>query len=203
MPRRGVAAYGGRGRTGRHGGRQHGAGRPDGAGEARLTPLVATYLEKREALLRYFAARLGSPAAAEDVVQEIYLKLAAMPADAPVQNNAAFLYRMGANVMLDRLRQQRRASVRDADWRESQVTLVAGQEVTDEPAADETVISRERLKLMLEVIEALPPQAQRAFRLHKLEGLSQAETAEALGVSRSSVEKYISAALKRLLARLR
>jgi RNA polymerase sigma-70 factor (ECF subfamily) len=152
--------------------------------------------------LRYFAVRLGSPAAAEDVVQEIYLKLAALPADAEVQNNAAFLYRLGSNLMLDRLRQQRRSLARDAHWRDAQVSLVEGQEVAEDSPADEAVISRQRLQLMLGAIEELPPPVQRAFRLHKLEGLSQAETAQAMGVSRSSVEKYISAALKRLLARL-
>jgi RNA polymerase sigma-70 factor (ECF subfamily) len=40
-----------------------------------------------------------------------------------------------------------------------------------------------------------------AVRLHKLEGLSHAETAKAMGVSRSSVEKYIMACLRLILER--
>jgi RNA polymerase sigma-70 factor (ECF subfamily) len=152
--------------------------------------------------LRYFTARLGSAAAAEDLVQDIFVKLSSLTPDVPVQNNAAFLYRLGSNLMLDRLRQQRRSAARDADWRETSTSSVDGQEVADEPAADEAVAARQRLALMLQAVEELPLQTRRAFRLHKLEGLSQAETAEVLGVSRSSVEKYIAAALRILMTRL-
>ena len=48
----------------------------------------------------------------------------------------------------------------------------------------------------------LPPQAQRAFRLHKFEGLSHAETARVMGLSVKAVEKHVSAALKALTAKL-
>jgi RNA polymerase sigma-70 factor (ECF subfamily) len=42
-----------------------------------------------------------------------------------------------------------------------------------------------------------------AFRLHKLEGQSQAETARAMGVSVKMVEKHIQAAIANLSQRLR
>ncbi len=73
----------------------------------------------------------------------------------------------------------------------------------DEPAADDVVMARERLRLVIEAVRELPAQVQEAFRLHKLEGLSHAETAAAMGVSRSSVEKYLMTCLKRILARTR
>jgi RNA polymerase sigma-70 factor (ECF subfamily) len=168
----------------------------------RLSPLVTIYLAKREALVGFFTARLGSAAAAEDLVQDIYLKVCTLDASVEVQNEAAFLYRLGTNLMLDRLRQQRRSAVRDGHWRASNTTLVEGEEIADEPGADEAVAGRERLALMLAALEELPAQQRQAFRLHKLESRSQAETAEALGCSVSSVEKYIRAALKHLVARL-
>jgi RNA polymerase sigma-70 factor (ECF subfamily) len=64
------------------------------------------------------------------------------------------------------------------------------------------VASRQRLRQLVEAAADLPPQMQRAFRLHKLEGLSHAETARLMGISVKSVEKHISAALKSLTARL-
>ena len=145
---------------------------------------------------------MGSEAAAQDLVQDIYLKLVGLQLDEPVQNNTAFLYRMGANLMLDRLRQQQRATARDSDWREVNASFVDQEAVADERAPDEALAARQRLTLILAALEELPQTTRQAFRLHKLEGLSQAQTAEALGVSRSSVEKYISAALRHLVSRV-
>lgn len=152
--------------------------------------------------MRYFTVRLGSPAAAEDLVQDIFLKLSTLETDALVQNETAFLYRLGSNLMLDKLRQQRRSAARDSNWRDSNTTVVQGEEVSEEPAADEAVSGRQRLLLMLAAVESLPPPQRQAFRMHKLEGMSQADTAAAMKCSVSSVEKYIRAALRQLVERL-
>jgi RNA polymerase sigma-70 factor (ECF subfamily) len=162
---------------------------------------MAAYLERREDLRRYFALRLGSAEAAEDLVQDIYFKIAA-GVDEEIANPAGFLYRLGSNLMLDRLKQQRRAVRRDHGWSQAHSIELGGEAVADVPAADEALASRQRLARMLAALEDLPPACRRAFRLHKLEGLSHAETAAAMGVSKSTIEKHISAALKHLVKRL-
>lgn len=165
--------------------------------------LLILYAEKRANLVRFFAARLGSRAEAEDLVQDLYLRLTAMDATAPVDNPSALLHRIGSNLMLDRLRSQKRAGVRDSDWREINTTILAGHEVADDPSADEVVAARQRLKALVEAVDDLPEKTRHAFQLHKLDGLSHAETARRMGISVSTVEKHISAALKTLTRRLR
>ncbi|THD80669.1 MAG: RNA polymerase sigma factor [Phenylobacterium sp.] len=165
-------------------------------------PLVRTYLEKRANLVRFFAARCGSPAAAEDLAQELYLKLAARPAGPEADNPTALIYRIALNLMLDRARGDARAAARDADWRAAHRTAVAGEEVAEDAPADEAVASRQRLRQLVVAVAGLPPQMKRAFTLHKLDGLSHAETAQVMGISVKSVEKHISAALKALTGRL-
>lgn len=169
--------------------------------EPEASGLLAVYLERREDLKRYFTLRLGSPEAAEDLVQDIYFKVSA-GVDGEIVNPSAFLFRLGSNLMLDRIKQQRRAQARDRGWAAAQSVTIAGQEAADLPPADEAVAARQRMERMLAALEELPPACRRAFRLHKLEGLSHAETAAAMGVSRSTIEKHISAALKHLLKRL-
>lgn len=164
-------------------------------------PLIAIYLDRRANLVRYFAARTGSAAAAEDLAQELYLKLAAREpgeADKPV----ALLYRIATNLMLDRRRSEARGAARDSAWRSQAHAEVGGQDVAEEPRADDVVASRQRLQQLLTAVGELPPQMQRAFRFHKLDGMSHAETALKMGISVKSVEKHISAALKSLTARL-
>ena len=160
------------------------------------TDLLQLYLEKRPSLVRFFAARLGSSEAAEDLVQELYLKLSSTELPAVVDNPSAFLYRAAHNLMLDRLRQERRSLQRDNDWHETQ-ELHAG-----EPAVDDALASRRRLLRLASLVEEMPAKMREAFRLQKLEGMTQAETAKAMNISVSAVEKHISAALKFLLHKI-
>ena len=165
-------------------------------------PLLTVYLERRANLVRFLAARAGSLAAAEDLAQELYLRLAGRDRAEPVTNPAAMLYRMAFNLMLDRARGEARSAARDTAWRQIARTEVGGVEIADEPPADEAAASAQRLRQLVAAVADLPPQAGRAFRLHKLEGLSHAETARAMGLSVKAVEKHVSAALKALTVKL-
>ncbi|MFC3070564.1 RNA polymerase sigma factor [Phenylobacterium soli] len=165
-------------------------------------PLVQAYLALRPNLIRFFAARAGSQAAAEDLIQELYVKLATRAEAIEAENPQALLYRIALNLMRDRARGEARAAARDAEWRGATRTAVAGEDISEEAPADEAAASRQRLRQLIDAVAALPPQMQKAFTLHKLEGLSHAQTAQAMGLSVKSVEKHISAALKHLAAKL-
>jgi RNA polymerase sigma factor (sigma-70 family) len=165
-------------------------------------PLLAEYLLRRTNLVRFLAARAGSQAAAEDLAQELYLRLTARDRTAEVGNPQALLYRMAINLMLDRARGEARSAARDGAWRQLSRSEVGGVDVADEPPADEAAASAQRLRQLVAAVGELAPQMGRAFRLHKLEGLSHAETARAMGLSVKAVEKHVSAALKALTAKL-
>lgn len=170
--------------------------------DARST-LLDVYMERRADLVRFFTLRLKSEAAAEDLVQDIYIRLSAVAPDTDVRNAAGYLYRLGSNLMLDRLRGERRAATRDHEWREAQHTIVGAVEVSDAPPADEAVAARQRLAAIVALVEEMPETTRKAFRLHKFEGLTHAEVAQAMGISRSAVEKHVMAVLRRLSERLR
>ena len=165
--------------------------------------LLEIYLERRANLVRFFAARTGSVSRGEDLAQELYIKLASRDLSAiTVENPVALIYRVATNVMLDHARGDARTVARDAAWRRLSHVSVGGVDIAIEPAADDAAASRQRLRQLVDAVAELPPQMQRAFRLHKLEGRSHAETARVMGLSVKSVEKHISAALKSLTLRL-
>ena len=134
--------------------------RADGA------PLLAAFLEKRENLVLFLAARMRSAPEAEDLVQDLYLKVAAMAPGAEIRAPQALLYRMAANLMVDHVRSAQRASQRNAEWRLDTRTTLGAQDVVAEPAADEALVERERVRQLAQAVADLPPQMGRAFRLH-------------------------------------
>jgi RNA polymerase sigma-70 factor (ECF subfamily) len=166
------------------------------------TTLLETYLARRPDLLRFFTQRLRSAAAAEDLVQDIYLRLATQDGGVVIHNPVGYLYRLGSNLMLDRLRGERRAAVRDGAWLNSHSTRVGSEEVAENPTAEQIIAARQRLDAIVLTLRELPDQTQRVFRMHKFEGLSHPQVAAALGISRSSVEKHVMAALKALAERM-
>lgn len=169
---------------------------------AAASPLIAAYFERRPNLVRFFAARTGSLAQAEDLAQELYLKLAGQPADIDARAPVALLYRIATNLMLDSVRGAQRSQARETSWRAESGAFLGAEEVTPDAAADEAMITRERLRQLAAAVVDLPPQMQKAFRLHKLEGRSQAETAQVMGVSVKAIEKHISAAIQALAKRM-
>lgn len=188
----------------------YGVGSGGGEGDERLdlrddgrSALIGLYLERRSDLVRFFTVRLRSPAAAEDLVQDIYVRLSGMDQPVEIQNPVAYLYRLGSNLMLDKLRGERRTAHRDGAWLDSQTTRVGVHEISAEPSAEAAVAARQRLALLTQALTELSPQTQRVFRMHKFEGLSHPQVAAELGISRSAVEKHMMAALKHLAARLR
>ena len=163
--------------------------------------LLAAYLERRPALVRSFAARTGSAERAEDVVQDLYVRLCGLSEAqaAEVRNPAAFLYRIGGNLLLDNLRSNRRTAARDKAWAEDAGERVGGITILDQPSPEDAAWARLKLDQVSRALEGVAPKAREAFRLHRLDGLTHGQIAERLGVSVSSVEKYLSAVLARLL----
>jgi RNA polymerase sigma factor (sigma-70 family) len=164
--------------------------------------LIETYLARRTDLVRFFTLRLRSAASAEDLVQDIYLRLHAVT-DTDIQNPTGYLYRLGTNLMLDRLRGARRSASRDEACRDSHHTVIGSQDFSDEPTAEHVVAAREGLNATIAALKDLPPLTQQVFWKHKFEGMTHPEVAATLGVSRSAVEKHVMAALRHLSERLR
>jgi RNA polymerase sigma factor (sigma-70 family) len=161
--------------------------------------LEELYQRHRADLLRFLVARTGSPAEAEDVLQEVWIRLRAARTG-PIGNGRAYLYRIAQNLVLDRLREARRRDARDRAWVQAEMGVAPGAadvaDMRDDALAE--MEAREEAARLASAIANLPEGARRAFRLHKIEGLSHGEVAQRLGISRSGVEKHMAVAMKYL-----
>lgn len=149
-------------------------------------------------MLRFLVARTGDRAEAEDVLQELWIRVRSVDAG-PLGNGRAYLYRAAQNLVLDGARARQRRTQREADWVASGLDAPGAAEPADpRPDAEAEMLAREDAAALASAIAALPEGAGRAFRLHKIEGLSHGEVAARLGISRSGVEKHMAVAMAHL-----
>lgn len=170
------------------------AGKPSSAG------LEATFLEHRDRLRRFLLAR-GAGDAADDLLHEIWLKIAARDSG-PVASPLSYLFRTADLLMIDRYRSVRQAQQRDRDWTEVNAGTTPG--IADAPSAERQVIAREQARIVAETLAMLGDRPAAIFRRHRIDGIPQRQVAEEFGVSLSTVEgdlRRAYAALARLKER--
>ena len=161
-----------------------------------LPQLMQCYLNERCSLLRIFASRTGSRDTAEDLVQDIAVRLIALTTAElqRIEQPIAFLYQIGRNLWLDRLRGETRAARREKAWQETSTDRLHGESVSATPDPEAELAVRQKAKRLEAQLAAMPPKRREAFRLHRMEGLSQSQVAARTGQSRSAVEKHVSGA---------
>ena len=165
--------------------------------------LAALFEQHRRELARFLSARCDDPQQGEELMQELWIKLAgATPG--PIANGRAYLFRMANNLMLDTLRARRRAMARDHGWLRNDAGGDMPSEVRPDPApsAVDSIIADQERAVLHRAIADLPPGAARALRLHRFEELGQAEVAQVMGISRSGVEKHLATAMRHLRSAL-
>lgn len=167
-----------------------------GAADAGLSALLSA---ERGGLLRFLTARCGDPAEAEDLLQELWLKVATT-AVGPIANGRAYLFRMANNLALDHARARRRSMRRDRSWLEGDEPGVADIEARPDPApgAEAQLIEEQEAHQVRRAVDALPEGARRALLLYRFERRGQGEIAAIMGISRSGVEKHLALAMKHL-----
>ena len=161
--------------------------------------LEAVLIKERGRLLRFLSARTGNADEAEDIVQEIWLRVTQSQLG-PIGSPLSYLHKIGLNIIIDRRREQFRRERRDGQWTGLKISSTPdGQAVDDAPSPARAIEARQRVQRLAIAIASLPAGAQRVFKRHKLEGATHAELARELGISRSGVEKHMAVALKHLM----
>ena len=128
---------------------------------------------------------LGEPAAAEDIVQDVFVRMidtvAGFRGDAPF---GAWLKRMTANATIDVIRRNRRFDSEDA---ENHLANSHAHAVPADSAVDAWAL-----------LMRLNPRARAVVLLHEMEGYTHRELSELFGQSESYSKSVLARALKRL-----
>ncbi len=155
------------------------------------------YTRHRAGVFRYLLRQCGSRAAAEELVQDIWLKL--IQARERYQVEAKFttwLYTLAHNRLIDHFRRHKGPQLvsLDADGEDDPLELPAHSTVQPERQAQ----ARQQAAHLLWLVEALPPVQREAFLLHEEGGLSLEQIAEVTGTGRETVKSRLRYALDKL-----
>jgi RNA polymerase sigma-70 factor, ECF subfamily len=176
----------------------------DGAGAAeigrdvagpRATRPVSTesvWYEASARLRRFIAARVRNRDDAEDVLQDVFLKVHdRLPHLEDSSRMLAWVYQITRNAIADYYRRHGRVPESIAEYPEDLAAEVAEPDLTDEVAA-----------WLVSMIETLPEKYRDALLLSEVRGLTQQETAERLGISLSGAKSRVQRGRDRLRAAL-
>ena len=140
-------------------------------------------------LVLYACRFLSDKAAAEDVVQAIFVKLWERRQELKISNPLAYLMRAVHNRCLNEIKMSHHYMSLDS--------ALPYYNEADESPPNEALINK-----VQDVISQLPEQRQRIFRMSRYEGLKYREIAALLGLSIKTIEAQMGKALQFLREQL-
>jgi len=158
--------------------------------------------EHDSALRRFVRVRVGSSADCDDLVQEVYARLAQIEGlevrlEQRLDTARNYLFQIAANLITDKFR---KAKVRKESDHISDEAIAMHSTLS---SPDRQLEGKRKLQLIQKALGTVKPEYQQAFLLSRMDNMSYREISDTMGVSVSTVEKYISAALVTLRDRIK
>lgn len=124
---------------------------------------------------------------ADDIAQQVFIKLWTKRAIlANVRNFETYLYTITKNTVLNHMASQKAFMVDISDVRN----------LSTENTSPLEQIEASDLQLLIDMtVENMPPQRQAVYKLSRVEGLSNDQIAERLGLQKKTVENHLNLAL--------
>lgn len=172
-----------------------GAAQPSAAMTPSLSAFVAALAQAyAEPLRRHLRMRGAAEEDAAEIVQEALTHVMRLGDASRIRHPRAFLFRVAANLQIDR---QRRAST--APLVDGADTIAA---ISDEPTPEEHVRFLELELAYHAALAELPPKCRTVFLMRRFDDLGTGEIAARLGISPRMVQKYLVQALNHFENRL-
>ncbi len=154
---------------------------------SRARDLSRLFEQHNRTLVSFLVNRLGNEAEAKEVAQEAYVRVLQLHTPGAVSFLRAYLFRVAANLALDRIRRRSR-SERFEDVYES-------EDLTTEVGPDREVLASASLDVVRRALLELPERYRRAFLLHRFEDQTTAQVGRALGIQERQARNYVRRAV--------
>ena len=161
-----------------------------------LTPLdqwfAAEILPHEGGLVRFLTRRWPNRADIGDLRQDIYVRVYESARGTLPTSPKAFLFSTARNLLADRLRHNRVVAIDSIANPDDLKVLV------DEMSPERRLGARQELRLLARAFDSLSDKCRDVVWLRRVEGLSQRETAQRLGLREGAVESQLARGVRAL-----
>lgn len=157
-------------------------------------PDIAAWFDRyHDQLLRFLARGLSDQADAQDLAQEVFLRILRVEDPDLIRHPRAYLYRVAVNVIQEWRLRNRRFPIKDDHDLEQE---------PDEDEPLEQVEATERAQRLNAAVARLPARYRAVLMLRVNQGLTHKEVAEALDMTPRMVKRHLVKAYAKLRERL-
>ncbi|OUS25842.1 hypothetical protein A9Q99_20525 [Gammaproteobacteria bacterium 45_16_T64] len=145
-------------------------------------------------LLRLLSAKVSNVQDAEDILQDLFIKVSAFDnqSSKDIDNPKHYLFKIANNMALDFLRRKSRQTHYFSD--ENVIEFESTKAAVDSP--DRILVGQQQADQLRKALTAMPTQRRQAFLLFKYRNLTRSQISVELNLSIDAVEKHLVRALK-------
>jgi RNA polymerase sigma factor (sigma-70 family) len=152
-------------------------------------------------LLSYFLRRIRDRTQAEDLVQDVLLRVIRARESGAIENPESYVFKVAANLLKDLRRRAGRHPILVPHSIEGDPLDGPPETLVDERSPERVLIGQMTLAGVLKALEELSEPTRNVFILFRLEQMKQKDIATLLGISQGSVEKHVMKAALHLTRR--
>ncbi|MFB3116676.1 MAG: RNA polymerase sigma factor [Gammaproteobacteria bacterium] len=165
--------------------------------QGNATAFEVLYERHKGGVFRYLLAKCQQQAIAEELFQDVWMKLIAARDRYEVRAKfTTYLYQLAHNHFIDYYRRTRT----DVFLQKDQDEDVEQMASNDQKQPDEQLEMQQQIETLSALVDGLPDEQREAFMLREEAGLTVAEIAEVTGVNTEAAKSRLRYAVKKLRA---
>lgn len=161
--------------------------------DERAVWLVRTIVPHEPSLRSWLKLRRVVDLDIDDIVQETYSKILALESIEAIRDPRAYTYQTAQSILISHIRRSRIVSIHTSGDMER---LNAE---TPEASPERQLADRDELRELATAIAAMPEKPRTVFTMRRVEGLDHDEIASRLHISKKTVEKRMTLAIRHLM----
>jgi len=155
----------------------------------------------RGPLMSFFLRRVGDRAEAEDLTQDVFIRLVGAGGQGQIADAEAFVFKVATNLLHDRGRKSARRGAAQLAEVDDHLVSALTREFMEDRDPERVLLARVEIAEVLKALDELGERTKDIYVLFRLEAMKQRDIAALYGLTVKSVEKHVMRATLHLALR--